>query len=301
MTRRRTFLSLCFALVIGAAMITQPALAQDKPNIIVIWGDDIGRTNLSIYTDGMMGYRTSNIDRIANELAGQFVVLGTSVSAEPVPYSASGEAPGLQPETYPASTQRTPQVEDSRAEEWRERRRQKGQEIARNLYGSWIDEDGDCQNTRQEVLIAESLVPVELDSRGCRVVSGAWLDPFTGQTFTDPSDLDIAHFIPLAEAHRSGADRWAPQHRQDFANDLSFPGSLIAVSASANRSKGDRDPAGWLPPNQDFHCEYVRTWIIAKAYWGLTMDDVERSTVFSILGLCESSTRGWHINSCQQR
>ncbi len=67
MTRRRTFLSLCFALVIGAAMITQPALAQDKPNIIVIWGDDIGRTNLSTYTDGMMGYRTPNIDRIANE------------------------------------------------------------------------------------------------------------------------------------------------------------------------------------------------------------------------------------------
>ncbi|MEC4680969.1 MAG: hypothetical protein VST67_09770, partial [Nitrospirota bacterium] len=62
-------------------------------------------------------------------LAGQFVLLGTSVSAEPVPYSASGEAPGLQPVPHPANTQRTPQVEDSRAEEWRERRRQKGQEI----------------------------------------------------------------------------------------------------------------------------------------------------------------------------
>jgi len=38
-----------------------------KPNILVIWGDDIGITNLSCYSDGLMGYRTPNIDRIANE------------------------------------------------------------------------------------------------------------------------------------------------------------------------------------------------------------------------------------------
>jgi arylsulfatase A-like enzyme len=38
-----------------------------KPNILVIWGDDIGISNLSCYSDGMMGYRTPNIDRIANE------------------------------------------------------------------------------------------------------------------------------------------------------------------------------------------------------------------------------------------
>ena len=43
------------------------AFAQDKPNILVIWGDDIGRANISAYTMGMMGYRTPNIDRIANE------------------------------------------------------------------------------------------------------------------------------------------------------------------------------------------------------------------------------------------
>jgi arylsulfatase len=39
----------------------------DEPNILVIWGDDIGITNLSCYSDGLMGYRTPNIDRIANE------------------------------------------------------------------------------------------------------------------------------------------------------------------------------------------------------------------------------------------
>jgi arylsulfatase len=43
------------------------AFANDKPNILVIWGDDIGQSNISAYTRGLMGYKTPNIDRIANE------------------------------------------------------------------------------------------------------------------------------------------------------------------------------------------------------------------------------------------
>ena len=43
------------------------ATAQERPNILVIWGDDIGQFNISAYNRGMMGYRTPNIDRIANE------------------------------------------------------------------------------------------------------------------------------------------------------------------------------------------------------------------------------------------
>src|SRR5215468_564189 len=45
----------------------QNTSTQTKPNILVIWGDDIGITNLSCYSDGVMGYRTPNIDRIADE------------------------------------------------------------------------------------------------------------------------------------------------------------------------------------------------------------------------------------------
>ncbi|WP_306144966.1 arylsulfatase [Roseibium sp. MMSF_3412] len=46
-----------------------PALAQseDKPNILVIWGDDVGQSNISAYTFGLMGYQTPNIDRVARE------------------------------------------------------------------------------------------------------------------------------------------------------------------------------------------------------------------------------------------
>jgi arylsulfatase len=51
-------------LLLGAAA---SAAAADKPNILVIWGDDIGITNISRYSHGLMGYQTPNIDRIANE------------------------------------------------------------------------------------------------------------------------------------------------------------------------------------------------------------------------------------------
>jgi len=53
---------LIFALTVATA-----TLAAQKPNIVVIWGDDIGISNISAYSDGLMGYRTPNIDRIANE------------------------------------------------------------------------------------------------------------------------------------------------------------------------------------------------------------------------------------------
>ncbi len=60
------------AVVLGSyaalALASAPARAQaDKPNILIIWGDDIGQSNISAYIMGLMGYRTPNIDRIARE------------------------------------------------------------------------------------------------------------------------------------------------------------------------------------------------------------------------------------------
>jgi len=156
----------------------------------------------------------------------------------------------------------------------------------RTLYGGWIDWDGDCQDTRQEVLISESLEPVKLDAGGCRVVSGKWYDPFTDRYFTDPRKLDIDHFVPLKEVHRSGGSSWGSAQKKAYANDLSDPNTLIAVSASANRSKSDRDPAKWLPPNSAFHCDYVKIWVEIKEQWGLEMDSVEAAKVEELLGGC---------------
>ncbi len=61
-----TVATLALILCVGTA--ASPALAQqDKPNILIIWGDDIGYWNVSAYNQGMMGYKTPNIDRIAEE------------------------------------------------------------------------------------------------------------------------------------------------------------------------------------------------------------------------------------------
>ena len=62
-------LSTCAVLVAASVLALQPrqAQAQQKPNILVIWGDDIGIFNVSAYNMGMMGYRTPNIDRLAKE------------------------------------------------------------------------------------------------------------------------------------------------------------------------------------------------------------------------------------------
>ena len=62
--------AILLAAVVTVGLIFSPAttLAQDKkPNILVIWGDDIGQFNVSAYNMGMMGYKTPNIDRIARQ------------------------------------------------------------------------------------------------------------------------------------------------------------------------------------------------------------------------------------------
>ena len=63
--RTKSFNWLFFGLVL--AIFSTSVFGQDKPNILVIWGDDVGRSNISAYTMGMMGYQTPNIDRIASE------------------------------------------------------------------------------------------------------------------------------------------------------------------------------------------------------------------------------------------
>ncbi len=56
------------ALMLAAGVVPESAEAAAKqPNILVIWGDDVGQSNISAYTRGLMGYRTPNIDRIASE------------------------------------------------------------------------------------------------------------------------------------------------------------------------------------------------------------------------------------------
>ena len=54
-------------LLAGVLAWTSVQAQSDKPNILVVWGDDVGQSNISAYTHGLVGYKTPNIDRIANE------------------------------------------------------------------------------------------------------------------------------------------------------------------------------------------------------------------------------------------
>jgi uncharacterized membrane protein YhaH (DUF805 family) len=150
----------------------------------------------------------------------------------------------------------------------------------RDLFRHWIDADGDGCDSRREVLIAESTTPVSIGS-GCSLSGGTWYSAFDGVTTTDASSFDIDHFVPLKEAWDSGAHAWDSGTRQRFANDLEYAGSLIAVSASSNRSKGAGDPTEWLPPNRSYRCVYLVTWVEVKLRWNLSADPGEIAAIRS--------------------
>jgi hypothetical protein len=153
----------------------------------------------------------------------------------------------------------------------------------RNFFKHWISDNSTGCDTRIAVLVEESLTPVTMD--GCKVTAGEWVSSYDGITFTEPSDMDIDHMVPLAEAWRSGANAWNDENRQSFANDLDFAPSLVAVSAGSNRSKGDRDPAQWLPETDA--CVYVANWVAVKDRWKLTVDSMEKDKILSILSWCD--------------
>ena len=149
----------------------------------------------------------------------------------------------------------------------------------RSLFTHWITISGTC-DTRETVLKRDG-TGVTVDS-ACKATSGSWTSVYDGVKTSDPSTFDIDHVVPLAEAWGSGASGWTSTQRKNFANDLVRP-QLIAVSASSNRSKGDRDPAGWQPTSTSWRCEYVREWINVKYYWDLDVDSAEKTAVQDML------------------
>lgn len=140
----------------------------------------------------------------------------------------------------------------------------------RAKFRHWVDADGDCRDTRDEVLAAESLVPVS----GCDIRRGKWRSAYDGVVTRSSGDFDVDHLVPLAEAWDSGAKRWNAATRQRFANDLRDARTLIAVTASSNRSKSDGDPAEWLPSRG--RCGYLRQWVAVKTRWRLRVDRTEK-------------------------
>jgi hypothetical protein len=155
----------------------------------------------------------------------------------------------------------------------------------REAFKHWVDADVDGCDTREEVLIEESLVPVT-QGASCSVTAGEWLSEYDAVTFLAAGGLDIDHMVPLGEAWDSGASGWDSSRRQDYANDLDHPAALIAVSASSNRSKADRDPAEWRPPDAGYWCQYASDWVTVKVTWDLAADSDEVTALEELLVAC---------------
>ena len=99
----------------------------------------------------------------------------------------------------------------------------------RSEWGGWPDEDGDCQDLRAELLIAQSRVPVTFRGGGaCVVATGEW-----------------------------GGWAWTRKKKRAFASDTE---NLRIVSRSLNRAKGAKDPTQWLDVRPRFRAAYLATW-----------------------------------------
>ena len=162
-------------------------------------------------------------------------------------------------------------------------------DYSRSEWKHWVDADGDCQDARQEVLIAESLETVTYETdRKCRVETGQWWAPHLGHFLENPSHIDVDHHVPLKNAHVSGGWAWSPAEKERYANYLGEENHLVAISSRHNRSKGARGPEEWAPPDNALWCEYATDWAEIKEKWELTMTPVESAIVMDMLGTCEN-------------
>ncbi len=140
------------------------------------------------------------------------------------------------------------------------------------VFGGWLYSNG--RSTRDRVLAAE------------RRPDSTWRSLYDNVSVSSASNLDIDHMVPLAEAWESGGYRWTADTWTRFANDLGDPRSLIAITASSNRSKSARDPAQWWPPEDAYRCQYAADWVAVKARWDLAVDSVEQRVLDDALDSC---------------
>ena len=148
------------------------------------------------------------------------------------------------------------------------------------------DFDGDCQSTRQEMLILTSRIDVRYTNpRNCVVRTGEWLDEYTGELFKVAVKLEVDHIIPRMYAHTHGGDRWTPEKKLTFAND---PLNIMLVERREIRRKRDRGPSRYLP-RDEFQCEYINLWNQISEKYDLQLSTTDRSTISRLNADCSES------------
>ena len=149
------------------------------------------------------------------------------------------------------------------------------------------DFDGDCQSTRQEMLILTSRIDVHYTNpRNCVVRTGEWLDEYTGDLFKVAVKLEVDHIIPRMYAHTHGGDRWTPEKKLTFAND---PLNIMLVERREIRRKRDRGPSRYLP-RDEFQCEYINLWNQISEKYDLQLSTTDRSTISRLNAACSEAS-----------
>jgi hypothetical protein len=141
----------------------------------------------------------------------------------------------------------------------------------RALFPHWDDVDHNRCDTRCDVLATQ------------RRPDGTWLSQWDGYVTSIPGELDIDHVVALAEAWDSGAARWTAAQRDEFAD---FAPNLLAVTASENLRKSDRDASEWFPARSEANCLWSSTVVRVKAAWGLSVDQAEHDALANLVRTC---------------
>lgn len=146
----------------------------------------------------------------------------------------------------------------------------------------WDAPDSSCDV--REAALARDGEGVEI-GEDCDIASGEWVDPYAGEVITDSSSVDIDHIVPLANAYRSGANEWDEPLSEEFAN---APINLLSTDSGENRSKGDRGPEAYRPPDESAWCDYSIRWIQVKSAYELSVNEQERAALEEMLATCET-------------
>lgn len=169
----------------------------------------------------------------------------------------------------------------------------------RKEWNHWITLNGSsCWDVRDAVLQRDAVQGTQqyLDkdkkpsnaANACSVDTAVWTDPYTGSKMSSAKDIDIDHMIPLKYAATHGGQNWSKEKKQQYANDMTYPGHLLAVKNSENRSKSDKGPSAWKPKNTSYHCTYAKDWIQVSTNYGLTIDAADVKALKGMLETCKS-------------
>ena len=167
----------------------------------------------------------------------------------------------------------------------------------RGEWHHWNDVTS-CWSVREQVLFDEAVqdglltlldkykVRTDDVSKACYVAGGTWVDVYTGEVFTNPADLDVDHMVPLNYAAQHGGQVWDEARKEAYANSLEYGNHLVAVSASANRSKSDKGPSRWKPSNTEYYCTYATDWVNISVQWGLSVSQADKDALNFMLDSC---------------